>query len=172
MKLKEFFNNFGTILKSAFQSPKGNVQYPSKTMPNSNTVNAVHASTFADPADVAAFRKYYARFRAAGLSDAAATRAAFKHGDNALGCWGDSTAAGSGPSCALPPEDWKPLGKAARFAKVLVRANGKSVVCSLKDTMPHRENITNGAGIDLNPDACEALGIHPPAMVPATWQFV
>jgi hypothetical protein len=64
------------------------------------------------------------------------------------------------------------MGKKARGAKVRVEANGMAVVCLLKDRMPHKRNIKNGCGIDLNPDACKALGLHPPIMVPATWEFV
>lgn len=124
----------------------------------------VMASSFADPADVAAFR----RCKAKGMSDIEA----FRFGDNAIGRWGDSTAEGSGPSCALPPEDWKPLGDKAHLAKVRVFSNGKEVVCLLKDTMPARAHITNKCGIDLNPDACEALGLHPPVLTAATWEWV
>ncbi len=123
----------------------------------------VYASSFADPADIAAFRRAKAR----GLSD----QQAFKVGDNGIGCWGDRTDQGTGPACALPPEDWKPLGPKARLAKVCVIANGRSVTCLLKDTMPARRNITNNAGIDLNPDAIAALGLTPPVLVPATWEW-
>ena len=123
----------------------------------------VIASSFADPADVLAFR----RAKLKGMTD----QQAFKVGDNGIGCWGDDTTAPA-PMCALPPEDWRPLGKKARGAKVLVRANGKQVVCELRDTMPRKRNITNGAGIDLNPAACYALGLKPPVMVRAEWEFV
>src|SRR4051812_26848824 len=58
----------------------------------------VLATSFADPADVAAFR----RCKAAGGSD----QECFRVGDNGIGKWGDDCTAGSGPKCALPPEDW------------------------------------------------------------------
>ena len=122
----------------------------------------VIASSFADPADLAAFKRAKAR----GLSD----KQAFAVGDNCVGKWGDPTGDGSGPVCALPPEDWRHLAN-PRGTKVAVVANGRSVVCELRDTMPHVRNITNGAGIDLNPDACRALGLRIPCMVPATWEF-
>lgn len=71
----------------------------------------VIASSFADPADVAAFK----RCKANGGTDAQC----FRIGDNAIGAWGDSTAEGTGPSCALPPEDWQPFspprGKRLRY---------------------------------------------------------
>ena len=123
----------------------------------------VQASSFADPTDVAAFR----RCKAKGMSDIEA----FRYGDNGIGKWGSDTTEGSGPSCALPPEDWRPLGDKAHLAKVRVFANGRDVVCLLKDTMPARKNIKNGAGIDLNPDACEALGLRIPVMVAASWEW-
>lgn len=123
----------------------------------------VKASSFADPADVAAFR----RCKAKGMSD----QEAFKYGDNGIGKWGDDTT-GPVPMCALPPEDWLPLGNKARGAKVRVCANGKEVICELRDTMPRKKNIKNGAGIDLNPAAVAALGMNPPIMVSATWEWV
>src|SRR6478736_2151428 len=126
-------------------------------------IHNVKASSFADPADVAAFR----RCKAQGNSD----QVCFRVGDNAIGKWGDPTDAPV-PMCALPPEDWQPLGAKARGAKVLVTGNGRSVVCELRDTMPAKANIKNGAGIDLNPAAVAALGLHPPILVPATWRWV
>jgi len=124
--------------------------------------HAVRASTFADPADIAAFKKA----KSAGLSD----QQAFKVGDNGVGKWGDDCSQGAGPMVALPPEDWKGL-KVPRLAAVEVTANGRTVIAKLGDTMPARANITNGCGIDLNPDACQALGLKPPTLVPAKWRF-
>jgi len=131
-----------------------------------STIHSVMASSFADPADVAAYRDAKAR----GLSD----EQAFKVGDNAIGCYGDDTSEGSGPSCALPPEDiqekWGSVA-GGRGKPVLVSAGGKTVTALLKDCMPHRAHIENGAGIDLNPDTVAALGLVPPVMVTATWQW-
>ena len=124
--------------------------------------HSVKASSFADPDDVAKFRKC----KAAGNSD----EVCFKVGDNGIGKWGDDTTADV-PMCALPPEDWQHLGSKARGAKVQVEANGKTVVCELRDTMPHKANITNGAGIDLNSAAVKALGLTPPIMIPAVWKW-
>ena len=124
------------------------------------------ASSFADPADVAAFK----RCKAQGHSD----NYCFGKGDNGLGCWGDKTSEDSGPACALPPEDmeerWGSVAK-AKHALVDVTANDKTVTCVLKDRMMHKANITNGAIIDLNPDAVRALGLEPPIMVHASWQW-
>ncbi len=125
-------------------------------------VHHVIASSFADPADVAAYR----RCKAQGKSD----QECFKVGDNGIGKWGDDTT-GHVPMCALPPEKWQQFGNAARGKKVLVVCEGKQVMCELGDTMPHEENIENGAGIDLNPAAWKALGHTPPQMRAATWQW-
>lgn len=120
------------------------------------------ASSFADAADIRRFE----RCKTNGGTD----QECFAVGDNGVGKWGDSCAAGSGPRCALPPEDWAQWGDAARGKEIVVTANGKSVVCELRDTMPHRRHITNGAIIDLNEDAGAALGLRPPFLVAATWR--
>ena len=131
--------------------------------------NGLHkglASSFADPADVAAFR----RCKAQGKSD----EQCFKVGDNGIGCWDDDCSEGSGPSCALPPDDMiEKFGSigAAKHAKVKVSANNQTVIVTLKDRMPWKRNITNKAIIDLNPDAVSALGLHPPIMEPAAWEW-
>ena len=130
---------------------------------------AVHkglASSFADPADVEAFR----RCKEQGKSDTLC----FKVGDNGIGCWGDDCSEGSGPSCALPPDDMiEKFGSvaAAKHAKVKVSANNQSMICVLKDRMPWKKNITNKAIIDLNPDTVATLGLKPPIMEPATWEW-
>lgn len=122
----------------------------------------VWASSFADPADVKAFQKC----KATGKSDVQC----FKVGDNGIGKWGDDTTTDV-PMCALPYEDWEKL-KNPRGRKVLVQRGVDSVVCELRDTMPHKENIKNGAGIDLNPAACKALGLAPPVKTQVIWSFV
>ncbi len=124
--------------------------------------HTVKASSFADPADVRAFK----RCKANGGTD----QECFKVGDNAIGAWGDDTSEGSGPSVALPPEDWQPFAP-ARGKKVQVRYGEKTVVAELKDTMPHKANIHNGAGIDMNPDTCRALGLEPPVMTKVSWRW-
>jgi hypothetical protein len=130
-------------------------------------LHKVRASSFADPADIRAFRKCKDR----GGSD----QDCFKVGDNGIGCWGDDVSEGTGLACALPPEDieerWGSVN-AAKHKLVEVAANGFKVTCVLRDRMPHRAHIKNGAGIDLNPDAIRALGLTPPAMVAATWRWL
>jgi hypothetical protein len=126
-------------------------------------IHKVLASSFADPADIATFR----RCKAKGMSD----QEAFKYGDNGIGKWGDDTTAPV-PMCALPPEDWIGLGTKARGAKVKVTIKGVSVVCELRDTMPRKVNIHNDAGIDLNYAALHDFNLRPPIMVDATWEFI
>lgn len=122
-----------------------------------------YATSFADPADVAAFK----RCKRQGKTD----KACFAVGDNGIGKWGDDTTVAR-PMCALPPEKWKHLGKAARGALVRVSIDGgRSVVCELRDTMPAQRNIKNGAVIDLNPAAISALGKKPPAKFMVTWEW-
>lgn len=120
----------------------------------------VTASSFADPADVAAYKK--------AIAEGKSEKEALKVGDNGMGLWGDFTATEAVPMCALPPEDW--LAKwgtkqKARGRKVAVTYKGKTVVGELRDTMPKKPNIKNGAGIDLNPGFAKAFGVNPPFML-------
>ena len=128
----------------------------------------VIASSFADPRDVAAYKKAIAQ----GMTE----QDALKIGDNGIGKWGDVTARDDVPMCALPPEDWIAKwgpGSNARGKKVAVTYRGKTVIGELRDTMPHRAHITNGAGIDLNPGFAKAFGLRPPFLVPGVrWEWV
>lgn len=127
------------------------------------------ASSFADPADVRAFRRWKQHYLDEGYTNDRATELAFAHGDNGVGLWNDNTAEGSGPSCALPPEDMEERwggSKAthwieAKHKLVNVTIGEVTVTCTLKDRMPHKRNITNGAIIDLNPDAIRAFNMEP-----------
>lgn len=130
------------------------------------SLHHVIASSFADPADVKAFKKC----KATGKSDLKC----FAVGDNGIGCWGDNTAQLDTPMCALPPDDMiDKFGSidAAKHKKVKVIVNGKEVICILADRMPWKKNIKNKAGIDLNPAAAKALGLKPPFKVSASWQW-
>ncbi len=135
------------------------------TVGNVTVIHHVEASSFADPLDIARFKTC----KASGGSD----QKCFQVGDNGIGFWGDNTT-GSVPMCALPPEDWNWLGRKARGAqvKVTVKATGRSAIVELRDTMPHKKNIRNNRGIDLNPSACKALGLTPPVEEEVTWQWV
>jgi hypothetical protein len=125
----------------------------------------VKATSFADLADVAAFR----RCKNSGKSD----KECFKVGDNGIGFMGADCTSGV-PMCALPPEIWhKKWGSArnAHLKPVNVTIGGKTVRCVMGDTMPHLGNIRNGAGIDLNPAAVTAFGLKPPIKVDAVWSW-
>jgi hypothetical protein len=132
-------------------------------------LHAGKASSFADPEDVVIFKKYFAIYKSEGMSDHDAEQAAFKKGDNGIGCWGDDTT-GASPACALTKEDivrrWGTLD-AGKHKLVEVAANDRSVTCVLKDIKGHM----NEAIIDLNPGACAVLGLEPPIMVSATWKW-
>lgn len=120
------------------------------------------ASSFADPADVAAYKKA----KAQGKTDNEARAV----GDNGVGCWGDSTVAGTGPACALHKsliesrwgKSWKKTGK---HKTVRVRYGNSEIVCALKDICGMRDRI------DLNPDAVAAIGLTPPILVTVYWEW-
>lgn len=127
----------------------------------------VIASVFADAADIEAFK----RCKAQGKSD----DECFEVGDNAIGVWGESTAPGTGPSCALPPEHiqarWGSVGN-GKGKSVIVKYKDRVGTVALKDRMPHLAHIKNGAGIDLNEDARKLLAIPKGAMVRVVWKWV
>lgn len=122
------------------------------------------ASSFADLADVRAFK----RAKAKGMSD----QEAFRYGDNGIGCFGDDVTTLKIPYVAVPPDDmverWGSV-KAAKHKPVLVTINGATHRCIVGDRMPWRKNIRNKAVIDLAPGAQAAFGLKPPFMVPASW---
>jgi hypothetical protein len=128
----------------------------------------VVASSFADLADVAAFKK--------AIAQGKTEQEAFKVGDNGIGLWGDTTARDDVPMCALPPEDWTEKwgpGNHARGKQVAVTFAGKTVIGELRDTMPHKAKIKNGAGIDLNPGFAKAFGLKPPFLLQGfSWDWV
>jgi hypothetical protein len=128
----------------------------------------VIASSFADPLDVAAYRK--------AIAEGKSEQEALKLGDNGIGKWGDDTTSEDQPMCALPPEDWQAkwgTGNSARGKKVVVTYKGKSVIGELRDTMPKKAHIKNGAGIDLNPGFGKAFGVKPPFLLKDfRWEWV
>lgn len=120
------------------------------------------ATSFADPADIKAFRKC----KAQGKTD----QECFKVGDNGIGKWGRDTTKDI-PMCALPRDLWEGI-KSPAGRKVEVKLGNKSVVCELQDTMPRLKNIKNGAGIDLNQSAWKALGKTPPVKQEVLWRWL
>jgi len=80
-------------------------------------------------------------------------------------------AAGMRANLAVMDGQYEMPGTAAKQAPVNVSIGDKSVQCTLRDRMPWKKNIKNGAIIDLNPDAVRALGLEPPIMAEATWAW-
>jgi hypothetical protein len=127
----------------------------------------VTASTFADPADIAAYKS--------AITAGESVKAALYVGDNGIGYWGDDTTSLDNPICALPRDDWETKwgpGKEARGKCVNVTYRGKTVVAKLLDTMPVHKKIKNGAGIDLNPCLCKTFSIAPGDLYPGfQWEW-
>jgi hypothetical protein len=135
----------------------------------------VIASSFADPKDIAAFKKWYKVYRDHGMSEEEATKAAFAKGDNGVGFTGIFCATEKECLCALPPEEWKAKwgSKAKAGGKgVIVTYNGKEVSGRLGDTMPPKGKRLNDALIDLNPGFAKAFGETPPFMLKGvSWRW-
>lgn len=128
--------------------------------------HVVIASEFATDEDLRAYQKA----KAEGKSD----EEAFAVGDNCIGCWGDRTN-GTIPMCALPPETmvetWGSVAN-AKHQHILVSYKTSNCVCLVADRMPHLTDITNGAGVDLNPAAVQVIGLPYGAMEQVTWDRV
>ena len=101
-------------------------------------------TSFADVADLRAYNN--------ALDQGKTPQEALAVGDNGVGAWGKSTVAGTGPCFATSHEDGAGRGK---FATLYVE--GKNVLAECRDIGPP-------GVIDLNPDACSALGLTPPVL--------
>lgn len=161
---------FGKQSQAAFQAcaDAALTEYHAN-VPPSQSDNGVHpakASSFADPADVSAFH----HCKAQGGSD----NTCFKVGDNGIGIGGLDCTDVSILYVALPPEDWMTQfgsWRAAQGKPVILTINDRELTCILGDTMPHRHNITNGAGVDCAPGTQAAAGLTAPFLVSATWRW-
>jgi hypothetical protein len=133
----------------------------------SGEIHTVKASSFADAADVRAFR----RCKDQGFSD----QHCFAVGDNGVGFTGLDCTDESIPYVAIPPEKWAAKWGSASNASgkpLLVTYKGKTVTCKLGDTMPHESNIKNGCGLDMARGAQKAFGLTPPFTIDGvTWQW-
>ncbi len=125
------------------------------------------ATSFADPGDLRAFKRCKDR----GGTDLEC----FKIGDNGIGYWGDSTAEGTGPCCAITPDDmiekWGSIN-AAKGKLVKVTYKNLTVTCDCRDRMKWKKRISNGAYIDLNSDACKALKLKLPVFASVSWEWL
>lgn len=128
----------------------------------------VIATSFADPADVRRFK----RCKSEGKSDLEC----FRVGDNGIGCWGDDTTAPL-PMVALPPEEMREkfgqvaIARGARVTVWLVSNPSRIVVAEVRDRMPEVRHRKNGAGLDMNPELCDRLGVRIPARVSVEWEW-
>ena len=111
------------------------------------------ATSFADPADLRAFNR--------AKRDGKTTEEALSVGDNGVGAWGHSTVAGTGPCCALAPtvSGFRPL----RVVRIFY--GEKHVDADVRDIAPR-------GVIDLNPDACDELGLKPPVSTLVDWTWL
>jgi hypothetical protein len=150
---------WGPKSQAALAAECGNAG-PARTL-SAATVHHVHASSFADPADIAAFKKCKAK----GKTD----QECFEVGDNGVGYWGDDTTNVDQPFVALHSdhllERWGSLA-AAKHKAVLVECNGKSMQCIVGDLCGVHERV------DLAPGAQFVFGLEAPFLVPATWSWV
>ena len=113
----------------------------------------IRATSFADEEDLRRFN----RARRQGKS----TQEALEVGDNGIGAWNHSTVKGTGPCVALSPHTpgFRPL----RLCRVFF--GERFVDCDVRDIAP------DGV-IDLNPDACEELGLRPPVSTLVDWVWL
>lgn len=141
---------------------EGDIEALTDFKPELGPLHTVKTSSFADPADVRAFKSCKAK----GGSD----QTCFKTGDNGIGKWGHFTAQELEPMVALPREVWREAGKIGG-AKVIVMYHGRNLNAILGDTMPSIANIKNGAGMDTNPAVAKFFGLKPPYMVEMSWRW-
>jgi hypothetical protein len=124
------------------------------------------ASTFADPMDIARFETC----KATGKPDSLC----FLVGDNGIGFWGDDTTTTDKALCAFGrstlaerfggfDDEWKTK---AKHAPVRVTYKNKTVDCIVADVGAPEGRI------DLNPGACDKLGIKPGDLVSAFWEWL
>jgi hypothetical protein len=160
------FSRLSSWLKSRI-TPVTTSTAPPPVVGGGEPEHFVKWTTFADPADVKAFR----RCKATGKSD----EECFKVGDNGIGHTGLNCADASIPYVALPEDYWKERfgtkGR-AKGAKLSVTINGQTKICILGDTMPLLKDIKNGAGLDLAPGACKLFGLPAGSSGRGSWSWV
>jgi hypothetical protein len=118
------------------------------------------ASSFADPADVVAFKKC----KVQGKTD----QECFKVGDNGIGQFGKITAQDHTPMVAVHADDMKARWgsiTAAAHRPVTVTVNEKTIEATVEDRIGVKGRI------DLNPAAAKQLGLTPPFLVPCLWNW-
>lgn len=118
------------------------------------------ASSFADPADVRAFKKC----KATGKSDIQC----FAVGDNGIGQFGKITAQEEVPMIAVHKTEmvrrWGSIAAAAH-RRVIVEVKGVEIEATVED------RISALGRIDLNPACAKQLLLKPPFVVPCRWRW-
>ena len=119
------------------------------------------ASSFADPADMMAFKKCKATEKTDGQC--------FRVGDNGVGQFGKITAQEHTPMVGVHADDmrarWGSVSAAAH-RPVSVAVKRKTVQATVEDRIGVKGRI------DLNPAAAKALGLKPPFLVPCVWKWL
>lgn len=153
----------------------GDIESAAETPRLDGDRHVVKASSFADAADVRAFKRCKTR----GGSDLQC----FRVGDNGIGARGASCAQTDRPMIALPREVWRHDGATIATAAeagtpYVITFAGRDLEAELGDTMPSVHNITNGAGMDTNPAVAAAFNalfgkvvLEAPFMVPMAWRL-
>lgn len=156
---------WGPKTEAALRNLLGESEQPSSASGDSKVIVG-KASSFADPADVAAFKKC----KAQGRTD----QDCFSVGDNGIGAWGADTTDESIPYVAVQPDymelRWGTVN-AANGKRVLVTIHGITEECVVGDRMPWIKNTKNRAVIDLAPGAQKLFGLTPPFLVDASWKW-
>lgn len=118
------------------------------------------ASSFADPADVRAFK----RCKLTGKSDLQC----FSIGDNGIGQFGKITAQNKVPMVAIHK-----TAMVARWGSVLAAAHRPVAVVVNHQTVEAtiEDRISAPGRIDLNPACALELGLTPPFVVAARWKW-
>lgn len=133
-------------------------------LPARQTLNSVSVSSFADPADIAAFQ----RCKRTGRSDISC----FAEGDNGIGQFGKLTAQEEVAMVAVHGNEmvarWGSIQGSAH-KQVSVTVNGKTIIALVED------RISAKGRIDLNPAAAKQLGLSipiDPATTKAVWSWL
>lgn len=133
---------------------------------------AAQASSFADPADLEAFAKCKRDhgYRSNGVwHEGGSDNHCFEVGDNGIGAWGDATVEGSGPCVAITAKEliakW---GSTENGRHRIVRVFYKDKVAEF----PVKDLLGVSGRVDLNPDACEVLGLKIPVSANIEWEWV
>jgi hypothetical protein len=59
----------------------------------------------------------------------------------------------------------------AKGKPVTIQTSDTQTTAFVRDRMPWKKYIRNGAVIDCNPDTCEALDEKPPMMIVVKWKW-